>query len=255
MTRCGLVVIAGVLAASLAAAQLKVDVALVNVVATVTDDKGRYVADLSADDFIVQEDGQPETISHFSQSNDLPVSVGIVLDTSGSMERKIATATSSVERFIRTIHNDDDIFLLLFSNRPNLAQDFTNDREKLARALRRVSVGGGTALYDALDESLGKVKHGAHEKKAILLITDGEDTSSYDTFDDATLAVRESELLVYCLGISPSRSGIFTAVRASAFRSPVSRAFPAFPAPAGRGPCSHSDAPTGPIWTRWTCMS
>ena len=112
---------------------------------------------------------------------------------------------------------------MLFSNRPNLAQDFTNDREKLARALRRVSVGGGTALYDALDESLEKIKRGTHDKKAILLITDGEDTSSYDTFDDATLAVRESELLVYCLGISPSRSGIFTESTPPTSRDPNRR--------------------------------
>src|SRR5262245_38099991 len=73
----------------LIAVQLKVDVALVNVVATVTDDTGEYVADLTQNDFIVEEDGKAQTISHFSQSNDLPVSMGILLDTSGSMERKI----------------------------------------------------------------------------------------------------------------------------------------------------------------------
>src|SRR3989454_1722578 len=83
------------------AAQLKVDVALVNVVATVTDERGRYVSNLSQNDLVVEEDGQVQEISHFSQSNDLPVSVGITLDTSGSMERKISTATSSVERFLR----------------------------------------------------------------------------------------------------------------------------------------------------------
>ena len=83
MKRCGLVLVACALAVSVLAAQLKVDVALVNVVATVTDDKGRYVPDLSPDDLIVEEDGQVQTISHFSQSNDLPVSMGVVLDTSG----------------------------------------------------------------------------------------------------------------------------------------------------------------------------
>lgn len=185
-------------------AQLKVDVALVNVVATVTDEKGRYVEGLTADDFILQEDGQTQSISHLTQSNDLPVSVGVTLDTSGSMERKISTASNAVERFIRTIHEDDDIFLMTFSDRPVLKQDFTADREKLASALRRVSVSGGTALYDALEESLTKIKSGAHDKKAILLITDGEDTSSRLTYDEALLAVRESELLVYCVGISPA---------------------------------------------------
>src|SRR5437764_411796 len=120
MNRLGLVLVLCLIGVSLLAAQLKVDVALVNVVATVTDDRGRYVPDLTAEDMIVEEDGQPQTISHLSQSNDVPVSVGVVLDTSGSMERKIGTATSSVERFLRTIHNDDDIFLMTFSERPML---------------------------------------------------------------------------------------------------------------------------------------
>lgn len=205
MTRLGLILlIAVLLAAPIIAAQLKVDVALVNVVATVTDESGRYVSDLNQDDFVVEEDGQPQTIAHFNQANDLPVSMGIVLDTSGSMERKIGTATSAVERFIRSIHEEDDIFLMTFSNRPELQQDFTDDRDKLARALRRVTVGGGTALYDALELSLRKIKKGIQDKKAILLLTDGEDTSSETTFDETLSAIRESELLVYCLGISPS---------------------------------------------------
>src|SRR5947207_356584 len=207
MRRLGfVVVICCLLIAPVIAAQLKVDVALVNVVATITDETGHYVSDLTQDDLVVYEDGQPQKISHFSQANDLPVSMGIVLDTSGSMERKIGTATTAVERFIRSVHREDDIFLMTFANRPDLLQDFTDDREKLARALRRVSVGGGTALYDALELSLRKVKHGIQDKKAILLITDGEDTSSETTFEEVLSAVRESELLVYSLGISPSGS-------------------------------------------------
>src|SRR5262245_47038765 len=152
MSRIGLVLLlAALLAMPIIAGQLKVDVGLVNVVATVTDEAGLYVSDLTQNDLTVFEDGKEQTISHFTQSNDLPVSMGVVLDTSGSMERKIGTATTAVERFIRTIHRDDDIFLMTFSNRPELLQDFTNDREKLARALRRVRVSGGTALYDALE--------------------------------------------------------------------------------------------------------
>src|SRR5437879_4165933 len=142
------------------AGQLKVDVALVNVVATVTDETGHYVSALMPDDLIVLEDGQVQKISHFSQSNELPVSMGLLLDTSGSMERKIGTATTAVERFIRSIHKDDDIFLMTFANRPELRQDFTDDRDRLAKALRRVTVGGGTALYDALGEGRRRVKSG-----------------------------------------------------------------------------------------------
>src|SRR6185295_1689234 len=171
MSRVVLVLLIGVLiAVPIIAAQLKVEVALVNVVATVTDDTGQYVADLTADDLIVEEDGKAQTIAHFTQSNDVPVSMGIVLDTSGSMERKIGTATTAVERFIRTIHRDDDIFLMTFANRPELQQDFTDDRDRLARALRRVTVGGGTALYDALYDGIRKIKHGSQDKKAILLL-------------------------------------------------------------------------------------
>src|SRR5438046_2430125 len=186
--------LAVLLAVPIISAQLKVDVALVNVVATVTDDSGEYVADLTENDLIVEEDGKAQTIATFSQSNDLPVSMGIVPDTSGSMERKIGTATTAVERFIRSVHREDDIFLMTFANRPDLQQDFTDDREKLARALRRVSVGGGTALYDALELSLRKIKKGIQDKKAILLLTDGEDTTSETTFEEAQTAVRESEL-------------------------------------------------------------
>src|SRR5262245_56889572 len=185
MSRTGLVLlIAGFLAAPTIAAQLKVDVALINVVATVTDETGHYVSDLTQDDLIVEEDGKPQTISHFSQSNDLPVSMGIILDTSGSMERKIGTATTAVERFIRSIHKDDDIFLMTFANRPEVQQDFTDDRDRLARALRRVRVGGGTSLYDALELGLRKIKEGIQDKKAILLLTDGEDTQSESTLEE-----------------------------------------------------------------------
>jgi VWFA-related protein len=210
MRRFGFALIVAIVLASAVFAQLKVDVSLVNVVATVTDDKGLYVPDLTAEDFVVQEDGQPQTISHLTQSDDMPVSMGITLDTSGSMERKIATATGAVERFIRTIHPDDDIFLMTFSERPILRQDFTADRDKLAAALRKVTVGGGTALYDALDDSLRKVKKGQHDKKAVLLITDGVDTASYTKLEEAQLSVREAELLVYCIGIAPANMGTMT---------------------------------------------
>src|SRR6266849_6370701 len=220
-----------VIFAPLLAAQLKVDVALVNVVATITDETGHYISDLTQDDIVVYEDGQVQKISHFSQANDLPVSIGVLLDTSGSMERKIGTATSAVERFIRSIHKDDDIFLMTFANRPDLRQDFTDDRDRLAKALRRVTVGGGTALYDALDEGLHKIKQGKHDKRAILLITDGEDTSSYMSFEEAQSRVRESELLVYCLGISPS-GGFLTERSPGQYPNP--RTGPTGPGPGGR---------------------
>jgi VWFA-related protein len=244
MKRLGLAVFGAGALTSVLLGQLKVDVGLVNVVATVTDEKGRYVSDLTSDDFVVQEDGQAQTIAHFSQSNDIPVSIGVDLDTSGSMERKIRTATAAVERFIRTIHQDDDIFLMTFSERPVLRQDFTDDREKLAAVLRRISVGGGTALYEALTDSLRKIKRGKHEKKAILLITDGEDTTSEISFNDAATAVRESELLVYCLGIAPSSSGSLTE-RSPSSSPPVIGGRTPFPFPGGPFPFPGGPGGTG----------
>ena len=231
MRRLGLVAtLFCILIAPVIAAQLKVDVALVNVVATITDKSGHYVPDLTQDDLVVYEDGQVQKIAHFSQANDLPVSIGVLLDTSGSMERKIGTATTAVERFIRSIQKDDDIFLMTFANRPDLRQDFTDDRDRLARALRRVTVGGGTALYDALDEGLRKIKQGKHDKRAILLITDGEDTSSYIGLEEAQSRVRESELLVYCLGISPT-GGFLTERNPGQYPNPNPG-----PYPGGRSP-------------------
>jgi VWFA-related protein len=175
---------------------------LVNVIATVTDSRGRSVSNLTANDFVLEEDGKPQEITHFSQDQNVPVSVGVLLDTSGSMDRKIRTAVEAVERFSRRIHENDEIFLISFSGRPVLRQDFTDDREKFSQALRHVNATGGTALYDALAEGLTKIRSGRHSKRAILLITDGQDTASTAKLDDVLQAIRQSDLLVYPVGIS-----------------------------------------------------
>jgi Ca-activated chloride channel family protein len=193
-----IVAVAGVIAA-----QVRVDVRLVNVVATVTDSHGRYIPNLTADDFILEEDGAVQEISHFSQDQNVPVSVGILLDTSGSMDRKIRTAVESVDRFIRRIHQDDEIFLMTFSGQTVLRQDFTDDREKLSQALRHITPTGGTALYDALGEGLSRLRSARHNKRALLVITDGQDTASVTKLDHVLQSIRASEVLVYPIGISP----------------------------------------------------
>ena len=208
MSRIVPVILLAAVAGVLSAAQLKVDVGLVNVVATVLDDRNRHVADLAPEDFTLYEDGEVQSIVHFAQSEDLPVSVGILLDTSGSMERKIDTATVAVERFLGQIHPDDEIFLVTFDNRARLVEDFTDDRVRLSRALRSVQVGGGTAIHDALALGVDHIRNGKHDKKAILLISDGEDTSSATSFERAQRYVRESEMLVYSLGIAAD-GGLF----------------------------------------------
>src|SRR5262245_23593587 len=94
---------------------LRVDVKLVNVTVTVTDKNGRYASDLTIQDFTLEEDGVPQQVTHFSRDHNVPVSVGILLDTSGSMALKIQTATTAVEHFVRNIHAEDDIFLMNFA--------------------------------------------------------------------------------------------------------------------------------------------
>jgi len=186
----------------LAAPQLRVDVRLVNIYCTVMDANGRYVSGLKKSDFVVEEDGRRQALAHFAQHQDTPVSVGIVLDTSASMRSKLRTATTAVERFVQTIHQDDDLFLLGFDSNIQLLQDFTSDRTKLRKALRYVEPAGGTALYDALWQSLDKISSGLNSKRAILLITDGEDQNSKASFEQIRERIRAAEVLVYPLGIS-----------------------------------------------------
>jgi VWFA-related protein len=206
-------------------AQLRVDVRLMNVVATVTDSQGRYVDGLLASDFKLEEDGIPQQISHFTYSNDLPVSVGIVLDTSTSMDRKISTATRAVDRFLRDIHADDDIFLMTFAESVRVRQDFTSNRDKLWDALEKVKLESGTSLFDAVIQGTDKLRKGKYSKKAVLLISDGVDTTSQHDYNVARIAVRESEVLFYALGIAADGSR----------QGPMSERNPSIPTPGGPG--------------------
>jgi Ca-activated chloride channel family protein len=182
--------------------RLKTDVLLINVVATVVDGKGRTVPNLTVDDFIIEEDGQRQSIKHFLPSADLPISIGVVLDVSGSMASKIRTAQRAIERFLSVIHKDDEVFLMTFSIRASVIADFTSDRTTLRNALLTgVNVSGGTALYDSLYQALQKVQEGRYDKRAILLVTDGEEVNSLTRFDKALQYIREAEMLVYSVGI------------------------------------------------------
>src|SRR6185503_1629337 len=135
-------------------------------------------------------------------SADLPISIGVVIDVSGSMQSKIRTAQRAVDRFLSKIHKGDEIFLMTFAMRASLVADFTSDRKTLTKALATgVNLSGGTSLYDSLYQALQKVKQGRYQKKAVLLVTDGEDTTSLTRFDKALQNIREAEMLVYSVGI------------------------------------------------------
>jgi Ca-activated chloride channel family protein len=187
-------------------------VELINVNATVTDDDGRFVSGLRKEDFTVYEDGAAQPVTHFS-SDRVPVSLGIVLDASGSMTPdKMSAARAAIDRFIYDLlGKDDELFFLEFANRPDLVQDWTTDRRAISRAVARVTPGGGTAMYDAIADAVPLANAGMHPKKAILVISDGNDTNSSISVGDLRQFIRESEVLVYALGVdgteSPVRNG------------------------------------------------
>lgn len=177
-------------------------VELINVAATVYDREGRFVPGLTQDDFTVYEDNQPQTITQFTAER-VPVSLGIVLDTSGSMVGdKIQSARSALDRFLHELLGpEDEVFLYRFSDRPTLLQDWTHDRSLVSKALGRIAPNGATALYDAVSEAIPRAQSGSHRKKALLVISDGNDTSSDVILRDLRQQIRESEVLVYAIGI------------------------------------------------------
>ena len=171
---------------------------LVNVTATVIDSAGRFVPGLKQTDFLVYEDDQPMDVTLFSAER-IPVSLGIVLDTSGSMVgEKIAAARAALDRFLFDLLGpDDEVFLYRFDSKPHLVQGWTTDRERVSAELRQVRPDGATALYDAVAEALPSLQSGRHPKKALLVISDGNDTNSRIDLEALKDLIHRSEALVY----------------------------------------------------------
>lgn len=175
---------------------------LINVTATVTDASGRFAPGLRRDDFVVREDGVRQEISHFS-SERVPVSLGIVLDVSGSMSgEKYRAAERALNRFLYDLlAPEDEVFILGFSDQADLVSGWTTDRRQLANALARIRPRGGTALYDAVAEAVPMAQTGRHKKKAVVVISDGNDTDSRTDSASLQSLIRETEVLVYAIGI------------------------------------------------------
>jgi VWFA-related protein len=182
--------------------RFKSGVELINIAATVSDSSGRFVSGLRQEDFLVYEDDQLQTVTHFS-SERVPVSLGIALDTSASMAgNKIANAQSAFNRFLGDLLGaDDEIFLYRFSNGPIRLEGWTNDRRAVARALGRIIPSGGTAMYDTIAEAVPLAQNGRHWKKALVVISDGNDTASTTGASAVRQLIRESEVMVYAIGI------------------------------------------------------
>src|SRR6516162_644314 len=157
---------------------LKVDVDLVMVNVTVTDSDGRPVTDLKPESFQVFEDKIEQKIRYFS-SEAAPVSLGIIFDISHSMEKKLSFAKDAAVKFLETGTPDDEYFLVEFASRAKIAEGFTSDITRLRDKLSLVPAQGNTALYDAVYLGLSQLKSAQNPRKALLLITDGEDNHSH----------------------------------------------------------------------------
>jgi VWFA-related protein len=182
--------------------RFRTSVDFINVTATVVDRSGRFVPGLRQSDFAVYDDEDQVEVTHFS-AEPVPVSLGIVLDTSGSMAgEKLANARAAIERFLdRLLTQDDEVFLYGFSSDVDRLQEWTTNPDAVSAALRRVRAVGGTAMYDAVLEAIPIAQRGRHRKKAIVLISDGNDTNSRSSVAEVRHVVRESEVLVYAVGI------------------------------------------------------
>ena len=160
--------------------RFRVSVRLVTVTAVVTDTTGRYIRNLKAEDFSIQEDGVPQTISMFRHDPDAPLSVGIVFDLRNTMDKKMKAAVYAVEYFVRHLRSTDSTFLLTFDDRPALRQEFTTDHAATLRNLRSLRLGqDGPALPGALDMALSEIGKGRTGQRGILLITDRQDQTRY----------------------------------------------------------------------------
>jgi len=179
---------------------LKIDVDLVLVNATVSDTMSRFVSGLEQDHFQIWEDKVEQKIEYFS-AEDVPISVGVIFDVSGSMKDKISTAREAAATFLKSGNPEDEYFLVGFANRPELMADFTTDITKLQSKLIMTPAKGMTAMYDSVYVGLEKLKDGTNPKKALLLITDGEDNRSRYTFQNVKEFVKEQDVQIYGIGI------------------------------------------------------
>jgi Ca-activated chloride channel homolog len=159
------------------------------------------VSGLEQEHFQIWEDKIEQKIEYFS-SEDVAMSLGMIFDVSGSMKDKISTARDAAVTFLKTGNPDDEYFLVEFANRPEVASDFTTDIAKLQSKIIFTPAKGMTAMYDAVYVGLEKLKTGTNPKKALLLITDGEDNRSRYTFQNVKEFVKEQNVQIYAIGIT-----------------------------------------------------
>ena len=205
------------LAVALAAQQgrFRAGVDLVSLNVTVTDGTQagvKYVTGLEQDDFEVFEDGTKQAVTFFSRVQQ-PIALAILLDTSNSMEEKIATAQEAAIGFVRRMRKEDAMEVIEFNSQVRIPQPFTSDAAALERAIRQTTVNGSTSLYNAIYVSLRELKkeraQSAEEirRQAIVVLSDGDDTSSLVEYDEVLNLAKRSETAIYAIGLRQAETG------------------------------------------------
>jgi len=190
---------------------LKVDVSLVNVPFLVTDAQGRFMPGLSKEDFAVEEDGRKQDIQSFSRENSLPLSIGMLIDTSPSVSRVFDDEKETATNFLdTTLRRGDSAFVIGFSREVTLVEDFTDNRQKLRDAIQSLFTQAGTSVYDAIYLACNEVFKSEGGRKTIILISDGEDTTSKVRLSEAMTVAEKSEAVIYSIS---NRVGGFFNVR------------------------------------------
>jgi Ca-activated chloride channel family protein len=178
---------------------LKVDVDLVLVNATVTDTEGRYVVGLEKKNFKVWEDKIEQQVEYFS-TEDAPISVGLIFDASGSMHDTLSYARQAALAFLQTADAHDEYFLVEFNDKPHVTVDLTQDIAKLQEHIMFIPAKGSTALYDAVYVGMEKLKKATYPKRALITITDGEENHSRYSFANLRDFVREQNVQIFSIG-------------------------------------------------------
>jgi Ca-activated chloride channel family protein len=178
---------------------IRSNVELVTVPVSITDAMNRPVTGLERDNFQLFENKEQQQIKNFS-SEDTPVSIGIILDVSGSMQNKLESAREAVRQFCDASNPQDEFFLITFSDAPRLATDFTNRSEEVENALLGAQSRGRTSLLDAIYMGIRKMQDARYSRRALLILSDGGDNHSRYTDRDVKNAVREADILIYSVG-------------------------------------------------------
>lgn len=188
---------------------LRVGVDLVNVLFTVTDKNGRFIPGLGPEDFRVKEDGKDQEIAYFARESELPLTLALLVDTSPSVESVLEDEKRTAIGFLRSTLGDEDLALVIgFDRTVTLFQDFTGNTDLLGSAIRTLQRGSGTSLYDAIMLASDERLRDEAGRKAIILISDGEDTTSWAQRTDALISAHAADAVIYSISnVLPRRFG------------------------------------------------